>query len=198
MVLSKYLSLQIAGHVDGVNILKMLRHRRRCLERAFDGLGEHGAVEIETSPIGVEKVQTELMSLLSALLVELDRMSVNCKLTLSKLNRTARTLTRQELELLPSSTLRRANAFAFESERNQKSQTTFESPSECNHQHVLRYTTSNIQVDWFKMCFLWLRDEIWFVTYGHVINAKTLYSFSYLLNSTQCIKQFNKKSIFAK
>lgn len=146
--------MQIAGYVDGVSILKMLRHRRRCLERAYDGLGEHGAVEVETSPIGVEKVQNEMMSLLSALLVELDRMSLNCKMTLSKLNRTARTLSKTELEMSPSSTLNRAKIFTFESERLQKNHTAYELPSECNHQHVLHYTTSNIQVRYrrLKLC----------------------------------------------
>ena len=121
----------------------MLRHRRRCLDRALEGLGEHGMVEVETSPLGVEEVSSELLPLLPALRVELDRMISNCKITLHKLNRTARTLTRHELDMSPSSTLKRANIFSFESNKNENA---FELQSECNHQHVLHYTTTNIQV----------------------------------------------------
>ena len=132
--------------MDGVGVIKMLRHRKRCLERALEGLGEHGMVEVETSPIGVEEVHSELLPLLPALFVELERMSTNCKITHNKLNRAAKSLTRQELELSPSSTLKRANIFTFEPSKNDRNHTAFELPSECNHQHVLHYTTSNIQV----------------------------------------------------
>uniref|UniRef100_H2Z8R4 Uncharacterized protein n=1 Tax=Ciona savignyi TaxID=51511 RepID=H2Z8R4_CIOSA len=79
--------LKIAGYADGIGILKMLRHRRRCLDRALEGLGEHGAVSVETSPIGEEEVKTEMMSLPAALRTELDRMIINCKFSSQKLNR---------------------------------------------------------------------------------------------------------------
>ena len=125
----------------------MLRHRKRCLDRALEGLGEHGTVEVETSQIGEEEIHSELMPLLPALLVELERMAANCKMTHNKLSRAARSLTRQELVLSPSSTLKRANVFTFEPSKNDKNHAAFEPISECNHQHVLHYTSTNIQVN---------------------------------------------------
>uniref|UniRef100_F6Z0L7 Mitochondria-eating protein n=1 Tax=Ciona intestinalis TaxID=7719 RepID=F6Z0L7_CIOIN len=112
--------LKIAGFIDGVGILKMLRHRRRCLERALEGLGEHGAVSVETSPIGEEEVKSEMMSLPSALRTELDRMILNCKFSSQKLNRTNRALSERDL------------------------------PSECNHQRLMKYTSTDIQERLYK------------------------------------------------
>ncbi|XP_078487219.1 uncharacterized protein LOC100176502 [Ciona intestinalis] len=139
--------LKIAGFIDGVGILKMLRHRRRCLERALEGLGEHGAVSVETSPIGEEEVKSEVMSLPSALRTELDRMILNCKFSSQKLNRTNRALSERDQDTSPTS---RKSLFSPDPIKSDKLNSSFELPSECNHQRLMKYTSTDIQERLYK------------------------------------------------
>ncbi|XP_076821020.1 uncharacterized protein LOC143466252 [Clavelina lepadiformis] len=142
--------LKVAGYVDGVGILKMLRHRRRCLERALEGLGEHGLVEVETSAIGVEEINTELMPMSSALRVELDRMIANCKLSMQKLLQTTRSLSRRDSNCSSQSPTRKGAVFSFDSNKGERNSNTLERPSDCNHQRMMQYTSANIQERLYK------------------------------------------------
>lgn len=136
--------------MDGLGILKMLRHRRRCLNRALEGLGEHGIIEVETSPIGEEEVRNELMALPVALNVELDRMITNCKVSIQKLHRTTKTLSGQNFDMLLNSSVSRL--FSLDSNKNQERHSfSIEQTSQCNHQRVMEFTSTNIQVFYYDL-----------------------------------------------
>lgn len=133
------------GYVDGIGILKMLRHRRRCLERALEGIGGHGMLEVETTPIGEEEIKTELMPMSCALHVELERMVSNCKKTSQKLHRTARSLSEQESNSALISPNKSSVFSTMDSGKLDKS-ATLEFPSGWNHQKLMNLTSSDIQV----------------------------------------------------
>nr|CAB3260965.1 uncharacterized protein LOC100176502 [Phallusia mammillata] len=143
--------LKVIAYVDGVAILKMLRHRRRCLNRALEGLGEHGMVEVETTPIGEEEIRSELMPMSAALKVELDRMISNCKKSMQKLHRTNRSLSEQEPEMSPVSPVGKMSSLfnSFDSTKSDRS-ATLDLPSQCNHQRLMQLTSSNIQDRLYK------------------------------------------------
>ena len=126
--------------VDGESMLQILKQRHECLKRALEGLAEHGMLEVETSPLGVEQVTSELMVLPTALQAELDRMAQNCRLSLQKLNRTFRTLA-------PSAEGGQViNVRSSLERKSSKNGSCNEIPSECNHQRLMNCTQSNIQV----------------------------------------------------
>nr|XP_039272438.1 uncharacterized protein LOC120346698 [Styela clava] len=131
----KYCSniLKIMGFVDGSSILKMLRHRRRCLHRAIESLGKHGLVEVEITPSSEEKIIKKLLSLPDALGVELERMIINSKTALHKLS----------LPIRGESDAQFSSRSSTIKSKSQLSSST--APSQCNHQRMIGLTSTHIQ-----------------------------------------------------
>ena len=125
------------GHVDGTMLLKMLRHRRRCLHRAVESLGKHGLVEVEITPSVEENIVKKLVSLPDALEIELERMIINSKNAQSKLMITTKHSDAESRTLPRHSVKTKANSHYGST-----------APTELSHQRIVDLTTSHIQVSY--------------------------------------------------
>ena len=146
---------QVIAGVYGRAGLKLMRERRSRLQRALGGLGEHGMIEVETSLIDSEHVESELLPLPVAFRVELDRMADNCKISMAKLTRAARNVSFDDhrRQMSPSSA-KKFNILANMDHRRSTggAVTAVDKGSfaveylECNHQRMLNFTSQSIQV----------------------------------------------------